>query len=119
MFAQIVRKGFLNVRVDEQIMEISPGLKLDRYKTHDIEIVIDRLKAHKENEKRMLNSLQQALKDGDGVMMVLEKDKNTPRYFSRDLMCPTTGIAYKNPEPNSFPLTLQKELVNIVMESAL
>ena len=108
LFAQIVRKGFLNVRVDEQIMEISPGLKLDRYKTHDIEIVIDRLKAHKENEKRMLNSLQQALKDGDGVMMVLEKDKNTPRYFSRDLMCPTTGIAYKNPEPNSFSFNSPK-----------
>ncbi len=108
LFAQIVRKGFLNVRVDEQIMEITPGLKLDRYKTHDIEIVIDRLKVHEENEKRMLNSLQQALKDGDGVMMVLEKDKNTPRYFSRDLMCPTTGIAYKNPEPNSFSFNSPK-----------
>ena len=71
LFAQIVRKGFLNVRVDEQIMEISPGLKLDRDKTHDIEIVIDRLKAHKENEKRMLNSLQQALKDGDFLIAIL------------------------------------------------
>jgi excinuclease ABC subunit A len=108
LFAQIVRKGFVSVRVDEEIMEITPGLKLDRYKTHDIEILIDRIKVNKENEKRMLNSLQQALKDGDGVMMVLEKDKNKPRYFSRALMCPTTGIAYKNPEPNSFSFNSPK-----------
>ncbi|OUV75966.1 MAG: excinuclease ABC subunit A [Flavobacteriales bacterium TMED123] len=108
LFAQIVRKGFVSVRVDEQIMEITPGLKLDRYKTHDVEILIDRIKVNKENEKRMLNSLQQALKDGDGVMMVLEKDKNKPRYFSRALMCPTTGIAYKNPEPNSFSFNSPK-----------
>ncbi len=108
LFAQILRKGFLRVRVDEEILEITPGLKLDRYKTHDIEIVIDRLIVNKENQKRILSSLIQALKDGDGVMMVLEKDKNTPRYFSRDLMCPTTGIAYKNPEPNSFSFNSPK-----------
>ena len=108
LFAQILRKGFLRVRVDEEIIEIKPGLKLDRYKTHDIEIVVDRLKVNKDNKKRILTSLMQALKDGDGVMMVLEKEANTPRYFSRDLMCPTSGIAYKNPEPNSFSFNSPK-----------
>ena len=108
LFAQILRKGFIRVRVDEQMIEITPGLKLNRYKTHDIEIVIDRLKVNKDNKKRILTSLMQALKDGDGVMMVLEKQTNSPRYFSRDLMCPTTGIAYKTPEPNSFSFNSPK-----------
>ena len=108
LFAQILRKGFVKVRVDEEILDVIPGLKLDRYKTHDIEIVIDRLKVAKENKKRILSSLQQALKDGDGVMMVLEKESNFPRYFSKDLMCPSSGIAYKNPEPNSFSFNSPK-----------
>jgi len=108
LFAQILRKGFVKVRVDEEMLDVSPGLKLDRYKTHDIEIVIDRLKVVKENQKRILFSLQQALKDGDGVMMALEKESKVPRYFSRDLMCPSSGIAYKNPEPNSFSFNSPK-----------
>jgi len=108
LFTQILRKGFIRVRVDEQVIEITPGLKLDRYKTHDIEIVIDRIKVNQENKKRILSSLTHALKDGDGVMMVLEKQTNSPRYYSRDLMCPTTGIAYKTPEPNTFSFNSPK-----------
>ena len=108
LFAQILRKGFIRVRVDGQMIEITPSLRLDRYKTHDIEIVIDQLRVNKGNKRRILTSLIQALKDGDGVMMVLEKDSNSPRYFSRDLMCPTTGIAYKTPEPNSFSFNSPK-----------
>jgi excinuclease ABC subunit A len=102
LFHQLAKKGYLKVRVDGEIIEIRPSLKLDRYKTHDIEVVIDRLIVSDKNEKRLLSSLNLAMDDGNGVMMVIEKNAKKPRYFSRSLMCPTTGIAYNNPEPNSF-----------------
>ena len=108
LFHQLAKKGYLKVRVDGEIIDITPSLKLDRYKTHDIEVVIDRLKVTEPNRKRLISSLKLAMEDGDGVMMVIEKSAATPRYFSRALMCPDTGIAYKNPEPNSFSFNSPK-----------
>ncbi|HIG32708.1 MAG TPA: excinuclease ABC subunit UvrA [Flavobacteriales bacterium] len=108
LFHQLAKKGYLKVRVDGEIIDITPTLKLDRYTTHDIEVVIDRLKVTDMNNKRLISSLKLAMEDGDGVMMIIEKLATTPRYFSRALMCPETGIAYKNPEPNSFSFNSPK-----------
>ena len=108
LFHQLAKKGYLKVRVDGEIIDIKPSLKLDRYKTHDIEVVIDRLKVTEGNNKRLVSSLKLAVEDGDGIMMVIEKSAKNPRYFSRALMCPETGIAYKNPEPNSFSFNSPK-----------
>ena len=101
LFTQLRKKGYLKVRIDGHVEEIRPLLKLDRYKNHDIEVVIDRVRVSNKNKNRLLSSLRLALDDGDGVMMITEEEKpNQSRYFSRYLMCPDTGIAYKNPEPN-------------------
>ena len=108
LFYQLAKKGYLKVRVNGEIIDIRPSLKLDRYKTHDIEVLIDRLKVTDLNNKRLISSLKLAMEDGDGVMMVIEKLATTPRYFSRALMCPETGIAYKTPEPNSFSFNSPK-----------
>ncbi|MEC9208910.1 MAG: excinuclease ABC subunit UvrA [Bacteroidota bacterium] len=108
LFHALAQKGYLKVRVDGEIIEIRPSLKLDRYKTHDIEVVIDRLKVIEKNKKRLLSSLKLAMNDGDGVMMIIELGKESARYFSRSLMCLETGIAYKNPEPNSFSFNSPK-----------
>jgi excinuclease ABC subunit A len=108
LFHQLAKKGYLKVRVDGEIIDITPTLKLDRYKTHDIEVVIDRLKVTDGNNKRLVSSLKLAMEDGGGVMMVIEKSAKLPRYFSRALMCHETGIAYKNPEPNSFSFNSPK-----------
>ena len=102
LFYKLSKQGYLKVRVDGEIIEISPNLKLDRYKTHDIEVVIDRLKVNSKNQKRLLSSIKLALNLGDGVLMIVSSKSNKPRYLSRNLMCPTSGIAYKNPEPSSF-----------------
>lgn len=104
LFEQIVRKGFLHVRVNGKIREIVSGMKLDRYKTHNIEIVIDKLKVGStENErKRLKKSVETALKHGKGVMMVQDAETDQTRFFSRSLMCPTTGISYDEPAPNAF-----------------
>ena len=108
LFHQLTKQGHLKVRVDGEIIDITPTLKLDRYKTHDIEAVIDRLRVIDTNNKRLTSSLKLAMEDGDGVMMIIEKLATTPRYFSKALMCPETGIAYKNPEPNSFSFNSPK-----------
>ena len=102
LFFKLAKQGYLKVRVDDEIIDITPSLKLDRYKTHTIEVVIDRLKVIEKNNKRLLSSIQLALNSGDGVIMIVSSNNKNPRYFSRHLMCPTTGIAYKNPEPSSF-----------------
>ncbi len=106
LFEQIAKQGFVRVRVDGEIKEIVKGMKLDRYKTHDIEVVIDRLVINEKSEKRLEETIKTALYTGDNILMVIDVDAvNTddkPRYFSRELMCPSTGIAYPNPEPNSF-----------------
>ena len=108
LFEQISKQGFLRVRVDGEIREIEKGMRLDRYKTHDIEVVIDRLKVDDKSEKRLSETIKTALYSGNNIMMVISEDSETPRYFSRELMCPTTGIAYPNPEPNTFSFNSPK-----------
>jgi excinuclease ABC subunit A len=108
LFEQISKQGFVRVRVDGEIKELERGMRLDRYKTHDIEIVIDRLLVNKSSEKRLEETITTALYSGDNVLMLLEQDTKTPRYFSRDLMCPDTGISYPNPEPNTFSFNSPK-----------
>ncbi|WP_298264530.1 excinuclease ABC subunit UvrA [uncultured Lutibacter sp.] len=108
LFEQIAKQGFLRVRVDGEIKEIEKGMRLDRYKTHDIEIVIDRLLVNSSSLKRLEETITTALYSGENVLMVLEHNTNTPRYFSRELMCPDTGISYPNPEPNSFSFNSPK-----------
>jgi excinuclease ABC subunit A len=108
LFEQIAKQGFLKVRVDGEIVDIEKGMRLDRYKTHDIEIVIDRLLVSKESEKRLNETITTALYSGDNIIIVLEHETNTPRYFSRDLMCPISGISYPNPEPNTFSFNSPK-----------
>jgi excinuclease ABC subunit A len=102
LFEQLRRKGFLNVRINGQITEMRPGMKLDRYKTHFIEIVVDKLIPSKVNEKRLSDAVLFSLDQGDGVMMLISEDQNEPAYFSRYLMCPSTGISYNEPAPHTF-----------------
>ncbi|NVK10190.1 MAG: excinuclease ABC subunit UvrA [Tenacibaculum sp.] len=108
LFEQISKQGFVRVRVDGEIREIEKGMKLDRYKTHDIEVVIDRLVVNNTAEKRLEETIKTALYTGDNILMVIDVDDEKPRYFSRELMCPTTGIAYPNPEPNTFSFNSPK-----------
>lgn len=102
LFEQIRKKGFLNVRIDGELREITHGLKLDRYKVHSIEIVIDKIVVSNLDTKRLKESVQIAMKHGKGIIMVCEKDTEKVRYFSRMLMCPVTGISYNEPAPHSF-----------------
>ena len=102
LFYKLSKQGYLKARVNGEIIDISPNLKLDRYKTHNIEVVIDRIKVSVKNKKRLMSSLKLALNLGDGVVMIVSSKLEKPRFFSRNLMCPTSGIAYKNPEPSSF-----------------
>ena len=102
LFVQIQRQGFQKVRVDGEVLDIDSKIKLDRYKVHDIEIVIDRLKIDDKSTKRLSDSVQMAMKHGKGSMMTLDHETEEVRFFSRALMCPTTGIAYDEPAPNAF-----------------
>ena len=102
LFQSIAKQGFVKVRVDGELRDIERGMKLDRYKIHDIEIVIDRIVVKSDDQLRILKSVQTALRHGKGSMMVLEHDTEEVRYLSRLLMCPTTGISYPEPEPNLF-----------------
>ncbi len=102
LFEQIRKKGFIQARINGEIVELKPGMKLDRYKTHNIEIIIDKLQISSNDVKRLKSSIQLAMKHGKGVCMILEKGRNTPRYYSRMLMCPTTGISYNEPAPHTF-----------------
>ncbi len=102
LFEQIRKKGFLNVRVDGELKEIKHGMKLDRYKNHFVEVVIDKLKVSSKDSKRLEESVALAMKQGKNIMMVQDKEADKPRYFSRQLMCPTTGISYNEPAPHNF-----------------
>ena len=102
LFEQLRRKGFLHVRINKEIREIVPGMKLDRYKTHYIELVIDKFKVGDTTDKRLHDSIIMSLDQGEGVMMVLDADGKEPRYFSRHLMCPSTGLSYNEPAPHTF-----------------
>ena len=102
LFENIQKKGYLYVRVDGQIQEIIPGMKLDRYKNHDIEVVIDRLKVQDKDDKRLIQSVATAMKQGEGLMLVYDMETEKVRYYSKQLMCPTTGISYREPAPHDF-----------------
>ncbi|MCO5258585.1 MAG: excinuclease ABC subunit UvrA [Crocinitomicaceae bacterium] len=102
LFEQIQKMGYTKVRVDGEILDITKGMKLDRYKIHDIELVIDRLAIDKKDEKRIYDAVVLAMRKGDKQMMVMEYDTSEVRHFSRLLMCPTSGISYPEPEPNLF-----------------
>ncbi len=102
LFERIRQQGFLKVRIDGEIREISFGLQLDRYKVHDIEIVIDRFPVEQNMEKRLKNAVNLGMKHGKNVIMVVDESDNSVRHFSKKLMCPTTGISYDEPEPNLF-----------------
>ena len=110
LFEQIAKQGFVKVRVDGEVVNITPGMRLDRYKVHDIEVVIDRLKIDEKTmaSKRLKDSILMALNQGDDVMMVLAEAEKKPRFFSRNLMCPSTGLSYPNPEPNNFSFNSPK-----------
>lgn len=110
LFEQIAKQGFVKVRTDGEIRDLIKGMKLDRYKTHDIEIVIDRLKIDEnvDSDKRLTESINTAMYHGDNVLMVIDQDTDEVRYFSRNLMCPSSGISYPNPEPNNFSFNSPK-----------
>lgn len=102
LFEHLRRKGFINVRVDGEITEIKHNMRVDRYKNHFIEVVIDKLVVEAKDRKRLEESVKLAMKQGSNVMMLIEKDNREPRYFSRLLMCPVSGISYSEPAPHSF-----------------
>ena len=102
LFEQVRKQGFLKVRIDGEIRDINFGMRVDRYKTHDIEIVVDRVVVEDDAKERLVKSIQTALKYGKGILMVLDKETDELKHFSKLLMCPTTGIAYDEPEPNTF-----------------
>jgi len=102
LFEQIRKKGFLYSRVDGEICEMSHGYKVDRYKNHNIEVVIDKLVVDESDRKRLHNSVDIAMKHGQGIIMILDQATGDTRFFSRHLMCPTTGISYNDPAPHSF-----------------
>ena len=110
LFEQIAKQGFVKVRTDGELKDLVKGMKLDRYKNHDIEIVIDRLKIDDTitNYKRLDESINTAMYHGDDILMVIDQDTQKARYFSRSLMCASTGISYPNPEPNNFSFNSPK-----------
>jgi len=102
LFEQIRKQGFLKVRIDGEIREITSGMQLDRYKVHDIEIIIDQMMIRPESRTRLVSSVELAMRHGKSVLMVVDESSGKARHFSRLLMCPTTGISYEEPEPNTF-----------------
>ena len=103
LFESLRRKGYLYVRADGVLKEITEGMKLDRYKNHDIEVVVDKLAVKDEqDDNRLKKSVATAMKSGDGLIMILDNDTKEAKFFSKRLMCPTTGMAYSDPAPNNF-----------------
>lgn len=102
LFEQIRKKGYLSVRVDGEIKEITHGMKLDRYKNHDIELVVDKFVVDGKDNKRLKQSLSVAMTQGDGLVMILDAQTQSVRHYSKRLMCPVTGLAYKEPAPHNF-----------------
>ncbi len=102
LFETVRRKGFLNVRIDGEIRELTHGLKVDRYKNHDIEVVVDKLAVQEKDAARLAKSVNQALTHGKGLMLLLDATENSLRYYSKRLMCPTSGISYREPAPHNF-----------------
>ena len=102
LFDEIRKKGYIYARVDGEIVDLVEGMKVDRYKTHNIEVVVDKLAVSAKDADRLTMSLDKAMKLGDGQIMVMEKDTEEIRHFSKKLMCPTTGLCYRDPAPNNF-----------------
>jgi len=102
LFESMRRKGYLNIRIDGTLQEIVRGMKVDRYKNHDIEVVIDKLQVSEKDGERLKKSVGIAMKQGEGLIMILDKDTNAVKHYSKRLMCPTTGISYSDPAPNNF-----------------
>ncbi|MBR2360097.1 MAG: excinuclease ABC subunit UvrA [Bacteroidaceae bacterium] len=102
LFEQIRRKGYLYARVDGEVKEVLPGMKLDRYKNHDVEIVIDKMKVSNTDEERLRQSVATAMTQGDGLILILDADTGEVRHYSKRLMCPVTGLAYREPAPHNF-----------------
>ncbi len=102
LFESMRRKGYLYMRIDGEIVEMTRGMKTDRYKNHNIEVVIDKLLVRDKDDERLKKSVAEAMRQGDGLLMIMEKDTNEAKYYSKRLMCPTTGISYGDPAPNKF-----------------
>ena len=102
LFETIRRKGYIYARVDGEMQELVPGMKLDRYRNHSIEVVVDRLQVQDKDDKRLVQSVQIAMKQGEGEMLVCDMDTNEVRHYSKHLMCPTSGISYRDPAPHDF-----------------
>ncbi len=108
LFEQISKQGFVKARIDGEVKDLEKNMRLDRYKTHDIEIVIDRIKVQAASNKRLEETIKTAMYHGDDTILIFDNDTNTTRYFSRNLMCPTSGISYPMPEPNIFSFNSPK-----------
>lgn len=110
LFDSLSRQGFLRVRVDGEILDLTPGMRVDRYKTHDIELIVDRIKIKQDENylKRLIESLKTAMYYGEESIMLIDEETEKPRFFSRKLMCPTSGVSYALPEPNSFSFNSPK-----------
>ena len=102
LFEALRKKGYLNIRVDGEMLEIVRGMKVDRYKNHNIEVVIDKLAVSSKDEDRLKKSVSIAMKQGEGLIMILDKETGAIKHFSKRLMCPTTGISYSDQAPNNF-----------------
>ena len=102
LFEQVRKKGYLYVRVDGEVKEITHGMKVDRYKNHDIEVVIDKMAVGDKEDKRLKQSIATAMHQGDGLIMILDAQNNEIRHYSKRLMCPVTGLSYKEPAPHNF-----------------
>ncbi len=108
LFESLRKKGYLYARIDGKICEFTQGMRLDRYKSHDIDLVIDRLRVNSENSDRILKSLKEAMKQGDGTMALYDYESDASRFYSRHLMCPTTGVAFEEPAPYTFSFNSPK-----------
>ena len=102
LFETVRRKGFLTVRVDGEIREVTPGMKVDRYRNHDIEVVVDKLVVREKDGERLRKSVAQTMEQGNGLMVLLDETTGEARYYSKRLMCPTSGISYREPAPHNF-----------------
>lgn len=109
VFVTYSKKGFLEMRIDGKLQDITPGMMLDRYKTHDIELMVDKMLLNdKVNDQRLRSSIDHAMQQGNGIMMILDYETNETKFFSRSLMCPSTGMSYALPEPNTFSFNSPK-----------
>ena len=102
LFESLLKRGYLYARVDQELVEIADGMRLDRYKTHSIEVVVDKLMARDKDRERLSNSIANAMKLGDGIVLIVDNDTGRSKYYSKHLMCPTTGMSYKEPAPPTF-----------------